>query len=116
MVGELEHALSRCQLPGLRLPTSSLFLSSAARQSPTALQRSITAAIEDSLARAVGGSPALSSHLLSLRQAGASNWLTTIPSRPELALPNNDFRLAARLRLRLPPSTETYVTHCGCGS
>jgi hypothetical protein len=116
MIGELEHALSRCQLPGLKLPASSSFLACAARQRPTALQRSITAAIEDSLACSVGDTPALSSHLLSLRQAGASNWLTTVPSRPELTLPDDDFRLAARLRLRLPPVTETFVSHCGCGS
>ena len=116
MIGELEHAVARCRLPGLKLPPSNLFLACAARQRPTALQRSITAAIEDSLACSLGDSPALSSHLLSLRQAGASNWLTTVPYRPELTLPDDDVRLAARLRLRLPPVAETFVTHCGCGS
>ena len=116
MFGELEQALLYCQLPGLKLPPSNLFFARAARQRPTALQRSITAAIEDSLASAIGGSPALSAHLLSLRQTGASNWFTAVFPRPELTLSNDDFRLAARLRLRLPPAPETYVTHCGCGS
>ena len=114
LIEEIKHALLCCQLPGLRLPPAASFLACAARRPPRYLQHSITAAIEDRLARSIGGSVALSSHLLSLRQAGASSWLAATPSRPELMLCDDDFRLAARLRLRLPPSSST-ATHCPCG-
>src|SRR6185436_20761528 len=52
---------------------------------------------------------------LSLRKAGASGWLVATPSRPELMLCDDDFRLAARRRLRLPPSSSVSATHCLCG-
>src|SRR5205823_3612020 len=95
---EIDHSLMRCQLPGLRLPAASDFLTCAARRPPIALQKTISSAIEDALLRSIGESPALSFHLRSLRQSG---WLAAIPSRPELTMADDDFRLAARLRLRL---------------
>jgi len=109
---EIEHALSLCQVPRLRLPAANAFLACAARRPPKALQHVIASAIEDFRMRSVDSAPGLSSHLLSLRQTGASNWLTAIPSRPEHSLPNGDFYLAARLRLRLTPCPSIYVTHC----
>src|SRR6185503_4178885 len=78
-------------------------------------QHTITAAVEDAVTRAVDADPGLSSHLLSLRQTGAANWLTVTPSRPELSLADDDFRLAARLRLRLHPSTPVPGVPCACG-
>jgi hypothetical protein len=115
LMEEIEHALSRCQFPGLKLAPAISFLASAARRPPRSLQHTITLAIEDHTARSAGDTVAMSSHLLSLRQAGASSWLVATPSRPELMLSNDDFRLAARLRLRLPPSSSTSDTHCSCG-
>ena len=119
LFNEIEHALSHCQLPGLRLPPTTSFLASAARQPLRSLQHTITAAIEDQLSRSARGSVAMAAHLLSLRQAGASSWLTATPSRPELMLSNDDFRLAARLRLRLPllpppptPSAPVVMSSC----
>jgi len=114
-IREIEHALSYCRLPGLRVPSAGSFLARAARRPPRALQHTITAAVEDAVTRAVDADPALSSHLLSLRQTGAANWLTVTPSRPELSLADDDFRLAARLRLRLHPSTPVPGVPCACG-
>jgi hypothetical protein len=103
--------------PGLKLPHASAFLACAVRRPPRSLQHSITAAIEDALASSIGNTIALSSHLLSLRQAGASSWLIATPSRPELMLSDDDFRLAARLRLRLPPPSSVLATLCSlCGN
>ena len=114
-IREIEHALSYCRLPGLRVPSADSFLARAARRPPRALQHTITAAVEDAVTRAVDADPGLSSHLLSLRQTGAANWLTVTPSRPELSLADDDFRLAARLRLRLHPSTPVPGVPCACG-
>ena len=72
LTGEIERALSVCQIPRLRLPTVGSFLASAARRPPRGLQHLIVTAMEDALVRDVRDNPALASHLLSLRQAGAS--------------------------------------------
>jgi hypothetical protein len=112
---DIAHALSRCQFLGLKLPTAAAFLTCAARRPPISLQKTISSAIEDTLLRSIGDSPSLSSHLLSLKQTGASGWLAAIPSRPELTLADEDFRLAARLRLRPSPSASIAATICPCG-
>src|SRR5690349_6844272 len=59
--------------------------------------------------------PSSQPHLLSLQQPGSSAWLSTAPTRPELVLANEDFRLAVRLRLRLLPNFPPLST-CNCGS
>jgi hypothetical protein len=99
LLQEIERALSHCRLPGLNLPPAASFLTCAARRPPRFLQHSITSAIEDHQSCTLRGSVALATHLLSLRQTGASSWLAATPSRPELLLSDDDFRLAARLRL-----------------
>ena len=115
LILEIDHALSRCQHLGLRLPNAASFLTLAARSPPISLQKTISSAIEDAVLRSIENSPIVSSHLVSLKQAGASGWLAAIPSRPELTLEDDDFRLAARLRLRLHPSESEAAAACSCG-
>jgi hypothetical protein len=107
LIFDLEHALSLVRhLPGLRLPSATDFLPLAAQQSPPSLQRTISLAASTSFLRSLlQQSPSLLPHLLSLQQAGSSAWLTAVPTRPELVLADDDFRLAARLRLQLFPAS-----------
>ena len=116
LFADLEYALSLVrELPGLSLPPATAFLPLAAQNPPRALQRAISHAGSTSLLRSLlQSSPSLLPHLLSLQQPGASAWLSAVPTRPELVLPDDDFRLAARLRLQLFPASPPIST-CRCG-
>ena len=100
----------------VKLPTPSRFLPHFLKQSPQHLQRTITTQLDKRLLSSLHDlqSPKLTAHLTSLAQRSASLWLSTIPSRPEFVLHNDHFRLAARLRLSLPPCSGP-PNSCACG-
>ena len=76
--------------------------------SPTALQQSITHRISTlnhiaTVAEAVeAGDVERVARLRALREEGASEWLTALPTEPRLRLSNAYWRWAARLRLGMP--------------
>jgi len=98
LFAELDRALSLVrQFRGVKFPPAYPFLTLASQRPPRGVQRSISSAISESQLLNIlsSGSPTLTAHFTSLKQAGASAWLATIPSRPEFILSDDDFRLAA---------------------
>ena len=74
------------------------------------LQRLLIAEIENSrsnrLLAEAEGDPRRMARLVAIKAKLAGTWLTTLPSSPELFLPDNYFKVAARVRLGLSPQDD----------
>lgn len=74
------------------------------------LQRLLVAEMENARAKRLleeaEGDPLRISRLTGIRAKLAGTWLTILPTSPALSLKDNHFRVAARLRLGLPPQDD----------
>jgi len=110
------------RLPDSRqLPSSDSFLDSLSCAPIPKLQRAISHLLDARLLTSIiaAASPddhlSVKAHFTSLSQPHTSFWLSTLPTCPTFILHNDQFLLATRLRLRLPPSANP-PTHCVCGA
>jgi len=115
-LGYLVHAIQQLGLEDDKLPSPDAFVERYAQVNTAKLQKEVTEILVKRRLGALmeGASEELRAHITSHSQRGSSLWLSAVPHRPEFVVFNDAFRVAARIRLRLPPSSNP-PTVCSCG-